>query len=285
MMMVNMGFVGVVSGLPKSRLERQGGVDRRRTLRMNGIESFSRREFVELAFGAAVSSTTVNAGNGTEVAVTDRVYFDVSVNGKDLGRVTFGLFGKDAPKTVQEFLKLVPGNRAGDRLEPSSPEYTNSLIYRCIPGSLVDLGRIRNLTTFVVNQEVYYDFDGSVLPAAAELEVNSLMPVSRGLLAKQRFHIGPEFSIILNANPPLDSQYTIFGKVLEGDDVLEQIEQLPVRTNRSMEQEGSFADEVFQAQKKFMTSFGQNVLRDKRALDAYDYKILRRVEVVRCGRL
>mmetsp|Transcript_31597 Transcript_31597/g.122350 ORF Transcript_31597/g.122350 Transcript_31597/m.122350 type:complete len:180 (+) Transcript_31597:39-578(+) len=170
MMMVNMGFVGVVSGLPKSRLERQGGVDRRRTLRMNGIESFSRREFVELAFGAAVSSTTVNAGNGTEVAVTDRVYFDVSVNGKDLGRVTFGLFGKDAPKTVQEFLKLVPGNRAGDRLEPSSPEYTNSLIYRCIPGSLVDLGRIRNLTTFVVNQEVYYDFDGSVLPAAAELE-------------------------------------------------------------------------------------------------------------------
>lgn len=53
----------------------------------------------------------------------------------------------------------------------------------------------------------------------------------------------------------------------------------------SMEPEGSLADDMFRAQKRFMTSFGQQVLKDRRALEAYPYKILRRVVVTDCGRI
>ena len=38
--------------------------------------------------------------------VTDQVYFDISINGEDAGRMVFGLFGEVAPKTVRNFVAL-----------------------------------------------------------------------------------------------------------------------------------------------------------------------------------
>lgn len=35
--------------------------------------------------------------------VTSQVYMDVSINGKEEGRVIIGMFGEEAPKTVENF--------------------------------------------------------------------------------------------------------------------------------------------------------------------------------------
>eukprot|EP00188_Purpureofilum_apyrenoidigerum_P003954 Plantae.Rhodophyta-Purpureofilum_apyrenoidigerum.ctg42884.p1 GENE.Plantae.Rhodophyta-Purpureofilum_apyrenoidigerum.ctg42884~~Plantae.Rhodophyta-Purpureofilum_apyrenoidigerum.ctg42884.p1 ORF type:complete len:324 (+),score=54.53 Plantae.Rhodophyta-Purpureofilum_apyrenoidigerum.ctg42884:86-973(+) len=247
-----------------------------------------RREFLQLSalgLAAAVSSRwTQPVQSSTEHAdspvVTDRVYFDVSINGKEIGKLVFGLYGKDAPDTVETFKRWVPV-----RSTAALPSYEDSLFYRCVPDEQLDLGRIRNLNTVTINDKMYYDFNGNILEYAPQLELesNNLTKRRRGLLIKQKLQFGPEFSITLGPFAQNVDQFTVFGQMEDGFDVLKQIEQLPIRTDRSMEPAGSVADNVFRAQKNFFTSFGQNVLHDKRAIDAYPYKILRRVEARRCG--
>lgn len=80
--------------------------------------------------------------------------------------------------------------------------------------------------------QVYYDFQGKLLEAPANLEANSVSPFQRGLLTKELFHIGPEFTITLDSSFPASNSYTVFGQLEDGMNVLKEIEKLPVRTDR-----------------------------------------------------
>lgn len=42
-------------------------------------------------------------------AITKKVYFDIEIGGNAAGRVTMGLYGKDLPKTTDNFAKLCTG--------------------------------------------------------------------------------------------------------------------------------------------------------------------------------
>ena len=41
---------------------------------------------------------------------THYAYFDIQVDGRDVGRLDFELFGKEAPKTVNNFLAFCSGD-------------------------------------------------------------------------------------------------------------------------------------------------------------------------------
>lgn len=102
-----------------------------------------------------VQPETKQSSPSSRPVVTARVYFDVSVNGQNIGRLIFGLFGKDAPKTVETFLSLIPKTTSKGIQDPNQPlTYENSVFYRCIPGEQLDLGRISNLNAITINDRV-----------------------------------------------------------------------------------------------------------------------------------
>lgn len=44
-----------------------------------------------------------------EAEITEKVFFDMTIDGKDAGRIEIGLYGSTVPKTVENFRKLCTG--------------------------------------------------------------------------------------------------------------------------------------------------------------------------------
>ena len=61
----------------------------------------------------AIGLTGVQAWNESDALakITDRVYFDVEIDGEDAGRIVLGLYGETVPKTVANFKALAEGEQ------------------------------------------------------------------------------------------------------------------------------------------------------------------------------
>ena len=90
-----------------------------------------------LAFLLLASSPSAEAKKTAKV--TNKVYFDIEIDGESAGRITFGLFGKTVPKTVENFRALCTGEKGvGKKGKPL--HYKGSTFHRIIPQFMLQGG-------------------------------------------------------------------------------------------------------------------------------------------------
>jgi peptidyl-prolyl cis-trans isomerase B (cyclophilin B) len=128
----------------------------------------------------------------------------------DRGPIVIELYPEVAPKTVENFEKLVNQNF-----------YNNLTFHRVVPGFVVQGGDPAGNGTGGPG----YDVVGEIKPAEKHLRGTVATARTGDEVNPQRRSSGSQFYICLEAQPGLDGQYTIFGQVIEGMEVVDKIQR------------------------------------------------------------
>ena len=93
-----------------------------------------------LLLAAGVCSHSDHGFDGHTIGVvTDKVFFDVHIDEKPVGRIVFGLFGNDLPRTVDNFTTIADG-KAGVGKLGAEMDYAGTTFHRVIPGFMAQGG-------------------------------------------------------------------------------------------------------------------------------------------------
>lgn len=106
------------------------------TFKDKSIDSLKSAASIAATMAASVTSVFVasSAAHADDVeTITNKVFFDIGIDGQSAGRVTFGLFGKTVPKTVENFRSLCAGDKKS-AYNGAPLAYKGSKFHRIIPG-------------------------------------------------------------------------------------------------------------------------------------------------------
>ncbi|MFI9025430.1 peptidylprolyl isomerase [Streptomyces sp. NPDC053560] len=150
------------------------------------------------------------------------VYFDITVNDEPIGRIVFKLFDDVVPRTARNFRELATGENGYG--------YAGSTFHRVIPAFMLQGGDFTN----------HNGTGGKSIYGEKFADENFQLKHDRPFLLSMA-NAGPnsngsQFFITTVITDWLDGKHVVFGEVVEGQDIVKQVEALGSRSGATSAQ-------------------------------------------------
>ena len=181
----------------------------------------------------------------------DGIYAKITT---EKGEILINLTYKETPGTVGNFVALAEGNLENDAFPQGTPYYNGLKFHRVIPDFMIQGGCPQGTGT----GNPGYKFDDEFHPDLKHDAPGKLAMANSGPATN-----GSQFYITHVPTPWLDNKHTVFGSVIEGQNIVDAVAQGDDLTTIEIIRVGAAA-EAFNAVESFRTFEGS---REKREAD------------------
>lgn len=175
---------------------------------------------------AYLASILLAATATTALAENPRVAIDVTIGGQPAGTITIELFADVTPKTADNFRALCTGEK-GKGKSGKDLTFAGSPFHRIIPEFMIQGGDFTN-GNGTGGESIYGEKFPDENFKLKHVEAGTLSMANAGPNTN-----GSQFFITVAPTPWLDGKHVVFGKVVDGMDVVRAMEDQGSRSGQT----------------------------------------------------